>query len=325
MTPAQARTELVEAGKRLLAEGLVARSWGNLSVRLDGKTMAITPSGIPWTDLTEAMISTVDLETGEWAGDWKPSGERKVHTAIYLRRPEVGAIAHTHQNAASVFAAARKPVVLTGRGIPCAPYALPGTKTITRVTVEALGSGPAVLLANHGVFAVGDSLDQVFRQVRALEVACGDLVAHQSGSSLPGRIDSPWDSAWMEPAQSGSDGSARWLSRAPFTEAWSKTGRPLGPVLDDLAQLAGVKVGTVAGAPRSLPGSGVVLVANRGALVSGADAEALAMVVEKACRAVLGGQLLGGAHPLPGWEAALMRVVYRQSYAKLARKTVTKA
>ena len=78
-TEAEARRALVEGGLRLLAEGLVARSWGNLSLRLDAGTMAITPSGIPYADLKAGMIVLVDLKTGEWAGKWKPSGERGVH------------------------------------------------------------------------------------------------------------------------------------------------------------------------------------------------------------------------------------------------------
>ena len=72
LTEARARTALVDAGRRLVAEGLVARSWGNVSVRLDAQTMAITPSGIPWNDLTEEMISLVNLETGERSGAVKP-------------------------------------------------------------------------------------------------------------------------------------------------------------------------------------------------------------------------------------------------------------
>ena len=56
VSEAQARRELVEAGHRLLADGLVARTWGNLSVRLDERSMLVTPSGISYPDLTEEMI-----------------------------------------------------------------------------------------------------------------------------------------------------------------------------------------------------------------------------------------------------------------------------
>ena len=56
----------------------------------------------------------------------------------------------------------------------------------------------------------------------------------------------------------------------------------------------------------------------RGLVACGADAEALAMVVEKAARTAIGGEALGGAVPIPAWEARLMRWVYKNSYAKRA-------
>lgn len=63
------------------------------------------------------------------------------------------------------------------------------------------------------------------------------------------------------------------------------------------------------------------LVPGEGAILMGTDAEALAMVVEKAARAVLGGQVLRSIHRIPAWEAHLMRFVYAQSYSKQASKT----
>ena len=150
MIESEAREALVEGGRRLLAEGLVARTWGNLSLRLDDGSIAITPSGIPYGDLTAAMIVRMDPETGAWSGPWRPSGERKVHLEVYRRRPEVQAVVHTHQMAASICAAARSPLPASAGTVPCAAYALPGTKKLTTATVGALGDGPAVLMANHG-------------------------------------------------------------------------------------------------------------------------------------------------------------------------------
>jgi L-fuculose-phosphate aldolase len=313
VTQAQAREALVDAGHKLAAEGLVARSWGNLSVRLDERTMAVTPSGVLWSNVTPAMIATVDLETGEWKGTWKPSGERKVHREIYRRRPEVGAVVHTHQNAASACAASRRPVPAPTGLVPCAPYALPGTKTLTRATADALGSGPAVLLANHGVFTVGRDLAEAFRQAALLERDCADYLDAQSAAPLPARADTPWDMNWLALQDSR---TPVFLSRAPYTKAWAVRRKPLPAVLDDLAQLAGSKVPCREDLP---PGLDAVIVPDQGALVSGRDAEALAMVIEKAARAVIGAEGLGGARPFPAWEARLMRWVYKNSYGKIGR------
>jgi L-fuculose-phosphate aldolase len=320
VSEAQARRALVEAGHRLLAEGLVARTWGNLSVRLDEHSMLVTPSGIAYPDLTEQMIVRVDLDSGEWAGAYKPSGERKLHSETYRRRPEVMAGVHTHQVAASICAAARVPVPTPFGEVPCAPYALPGTKKITAGTVGALGQGPAVLMANHGAFAVGGTLEQAFDRVSQLERACAAYVVARrprEGSHMPADPDAAWDPGCLQPVQLG-NGSPAWLSTAPFTVRFSILRQPLPPVLDDLAQLTGRRVASLRSTPKSRPRSDAVLVPGRGALVFGDDHEAVAMVVEKAARAWIGAAGLGGARPLPVWEALLMRVIYARSYSKQA-------
>lgn len=327
MTHAEARTLLVEAGRRLLAEGLVARTWGNLSLRLDERSMAVTPSGIAYPDLTEEMIVVVDLATDEWSGPFKPSGERKLHAEVYRRRPEVTAAVHTHQVAASICAAARVGVPASFGEVPCAPYALPGTKKLTHGTADALGDRPAVLMANHGVFAVGQSLDEAFDLVAALE---RDSARHvvvsrpREGSHPPADPDAPWDPACLQPVQL-KDGTPAWLSTAPYTRRFAALRRTLPPVLDDLAQLTGRRVALRKGLPSRRPRTDAVLIEGYGALVVGADHEAVAMVVEKAARAWIGGQGLGGAKPLPSWEAMLMRAVYARSYAKQAAAAHTGA
>jgi ribulose-5-phosphate 4-epimerase/fuculose-1-phosphate aldolase len=319
MIEAEARKALVEAGRRLAGAGLVARSWGNLSLRLHGGSMAVTPSGIPYAELREDMIVVVDLETGAWESEWKPTSERRIHREIYLRRPEVGAIVHTHQNAASACAAARASVPAPWGEVPCAAYALPGTAALTRATLRALGDGPAVLLANHGVFAVGADMDDAFATILALEGACADYLEAKADRTLPARADVPWDPRWLKPAILD-DGSPVQLSVAPYTLAWTEGSSPKRALLDDLAQLAGPRIPVAPGMPASLPMGGIVLAASIGACIHGADAEAAALVLEKNARASIGGEALGGAIPIPAWEARLMRFVYKRSYAKKAAK-----
>lgn len=312
---AAARSAVAAAGRRLEAEGLVARTWGNISVRLDGgNRMAITPSGIAYADIGPAEVVFVDLETGEWSGALKPSGERKLHAAIYRARSDVGAIIHTHQSAASVYAAARSDLRSAegaSGSIRCASYALPGTGALVSATVAALGSSAAAFMANHGAVCVGADIDAAFAAARGLERACADAVAALD-SELPCRIDAPWN-----PADLVRDG-ADLVSRAPFTVAWSRSGvrgrlRRLPLALDDLAQLVGVPpFGGAARRCSFVPGEGARL-----RYAESADAEAAAMVVEKACRAAIAGELLGGAAAIPLWEAALMRAVYRLKYSRL--------
>jgi L-fuculose-phosphate aldolase len=320
LTEAQARRSLVEHGRRLLDEGLVARTWGNLSVRLDEATVLVTPSGIAYPELTEAMMVPMALATGAWTGPLKPTGEHGVHLETYRRRPDVRAIVHTHQMAASICAAARVAVPTPFGQVPCAGYALPGTKRITRATVDALADGPAVLMANHGVLAVAATLDEAFGLAEQLERASAAHVVvsrPREGSHPPADPDAPWDPACLEPLTLR-DGTPAWMSFAPWTRRFAALRRPLPPVLDDLAQLTGRHVAVARRTPTRRPRAAAVLIPGQGALVHGPDHEAVAMVVEKAARAWIGGQGLGGAKVLPVWEALLMRAVYARSYAKRA-------
>lgn len=199
MTVNEAREIVCEYGKKLARTGLVVGTWGNLSVRVDANLMVITPSGADYERLAPADMVAVDLWTGDvLASDsaegssrggasakQKPSSEKGLHVAIYLRRPDVGAVIHTHSTNASVLAAARRelpPILddlaqIAGAGIRVAAYALPGTRKIIRETVKALGGRNAVLLANHGAVCVGRNMAEAFLCCEVLEKGCWAFIA----------------------------------------------------------------------------------------------------------------------------------------------------
>ena len=85
----------------LLETGLVARTWGNVSCRLDDTRYLISPSGLAYTRTTEADIALCATGSDTWSGPRKPSSERGIHAAAYRQFPEVGFVIHTHQTYAS--------------------------------------------------------------------------------------------------------------------------------------------------------------------------------------------------------------------------------
>ena len=174
------KNEIIESGKKLLHEGLVARTWGNVSIRVDEKFMLITPSGRTYETLTPYDIVLVNYHTSEYEGTVKPSSERELHCEIYRTRKEVNAVIHTHQMNASTVAAARcevPPILddmaqLIGPTVRVADYALPSTKKILTKTVKALKGRMAALMANHGAVCVGRDMDEAFVVCQVLEKAC---------------------------------------------------------------------------------------------------------------------------------------------------------
>jgi L-ribulose-5-phosphate 4-epimerase len=170
------RKDLVETGKILVDESIVQGTWGNISVRLSENEMLITPSGMDYYDVTEKDMVRLDLKTMEYGNQRKPSGEKKLHQMIYLKRPDVMAIIHTHSYALSVNAAnhKEKPVdsklgKLTRGMIPVSGYGLPGTNKLTNAVKKEIENKNACIIANHGVVCLGDSLDNVLRMCRLIE------------------------------------------------------------------------------------------------------------------------------------------------------------
>jgi len=158
------KEELVQLHLELPKHNLVAWTGGNVSARdEESGLVVIKPSGIRYEELRPEHMVVVDLDGKIIEGDLKPSSDTASHLYIYEHCADVSGVVHTHSAYATAFAAVNKPipVVLTaiadefGGPIPCGGFALIGDEAIGKVVVESIGKSPAVLLKNHGVFAIG--------------------------------------------------------------------------------------------------------------------------------------------------------------------------
>lgn len=198
MTLEKARDIVCEAGLKLVKEGLVARTWGNISCRVDENSFVITPSGRSYDELTPDDIVPVKIEDLSWTGSIKPSSEKGLHAEVYKLSPDCSAVIHTHQLHASVVAAARKEIPLLnddmaniiGARIPCAGYGLPGTKKLKTASAAALkeSGSKATLMANHGAVCWGTDMDDAFLVATTLEKVCSQFV-EQEYQKLSGEKD----------------------------------------------------------------------------------------------------------------------------------------
>lgn len=185
-----------QLNRRLLDEHLVAWTSGNVSQRLsDGSGFYIKPSGVSYSELQPEMIVKCDFDGNSMQGTMRPSSDAASHAYIYRNMPEVGGITHTHSNYASAWAAAGRsiPCVLTamadefGGEIPLGPFALIGGDEIGRGVVSTLSMSrsKAVLMKNHGVFAVGKDA----RASVKTAVMCEDVAKTVWIASLIGNLD----------------------------------------------------------------------------------------------------------------------------------------
>lgn len=172
----EARAEVGDLGRRMLAQDLTRGTGGNVSVRRDDR-VAMSPSGVPYEDVTPDSVPLVDLDGEVTNGDLKPSSETPMHTMIYRERDDVGAVIHTHSPYASTFASLNEPIpashyliAYVGREIPVAGYEPPGTETLGRLAADTMGDDhDAVLLKNHGVIAVGPTGEDAFESAMMVE------------------------------------------------------------------------------------------------------------------------------------------------------------
>lgn len=191
------REEVCALHAELPKNHLVAWTSGNVSAR-DPETnwVVIKPSGVKFQDLTPDNMVIVDLNGNKIEGDFKPSSDTASHCYIYRHLPDVNGIVHTHSRYATAFAVLGQeiPCVTTamsdefGGPIPCGGFAMIGGEEIGNMVVETLkeSSSPACLLQNHGVFALGPTVDKAVQAaVMTEDNAAIVWTALQIGTPIP--------------------------------------------------------------------------------------------------------------------------------------------
>ncbi|MBV0903628.1 class II aldolase/adducin family protein [Haloarcula salina] len=164
------RSAICEYGRSLLDDDLTTGTGGNLSARLDEEHVAISPSGVPYEDITPADVPVVRTDGTVVEGDVEPSTELPMHLAVYENRPDVGGVVHTHSPYATTFASLGEAIPashyllsFTGSEVPVAEYETHATQELGEAAVDALGGEyNATLLRNHGVLTADEDLDSAY-------------------------------------------------------------------------------------------------------------------------------------------------------------------
>ncbi len=172
------REQVVAYGNKMVQAGLTTGSGGNLSV-LDRRQglVAIGPSGIDYARVQAEDVVITDLDGSVVAGRWKPSSELSFHLELYRRRGDVNAVVHTHSVYATTMAclhweipAVHYLVAFSGDKVPLAPYATFGSRQLADNVAATIGNYNAVLLANHGLVAVGGDMAAAFNVAEEIEL-----------------------------------------------------------------------------------------------------------------------------------------------------------
>jgi len=178
-TESQLRADVVEVGRRMYARGYTASNDGNISTRLDGGRLLMTPKSVCKGFMTAEMMVVTDLDGAvvEAAPGRKPSSEALMHLVAYRQRPDIGAVVHAHPPTSTGFAVAGIPldravlaeVVTTLGSIPIAEYGTPSTRELADTVAPLLKAHDGVLLANHGAIALGADLFGAYYKMETIE------------------------------------------------------------------------------------------------------------------------------------------------------------
>ena len=171
------KEQVVRYGKKLIDRRLTTGSGGNISVcNREKNLVAISPSGLDYYETTPEDIVILDIDGNLVEGKHRPSSEAGMHLAFYKNRADVSGIVHTHSKFATAIAcmgwelpAVHYLIGMAGHRVKCTGYATYGSDELAKKALETIGDSNAVLLANHGLIALGEDVDRAFSTAEHLE------------------------------------------------------------------------------------------------------------------------------------------------------------
>lgn len=173
------KKEVINAGVKLDRYGLIALSGGNVSLKVDKDRVLVTPSGMIYEELETDDIILMDLSGKVIEGDRKASVDTKALLYIYNNMPEINAVIHTHQPYATALGLVEEEFKCnlttlanaTKGSVNVCPFSSAASEQMGIEAVENLNGKLAVILKNHGVITVGNSLKQALYSCVYLEEA----------------------------------------------------------------------------------------------------------------------------------------------------------
>ncbi len=179
---------LSRLGKQLLERSLAWGNSGNLSARPGEDWMLMTATGTQLGDLAESDFVQVDVRSGRWVGDRKPSKEIPMHAAIYRRRADARVVIHASPFWSTLIACSQEPVISECfiesmyyvEKVGYVDYHHPGSEALGDAVYAQAGDADVLILKNHGVLVFDESVKEALMRLETLEMTCRMLVTAKS-------------------------------------------------------------------------------------------------------------------------------------------------
>lgn len=173
----EVKEQVLWAAQEMLRSGLVEGTAGNLAARLPDGNAVLTPSSLDYLEMTLDDLVVCDLEGNVVEGARSPTTEKAMHLTVLRAHPEVQATMHCHAKHAQMFAITHQPIpavveefdVYVGGDVECSEYRETGTQELADEIATRVAERAAVVMANHGLFAVGKSPKDVLHVAALVE------------------------------------------------------------------------------------------------------------------------------------------------------------
>jgi len=185
------KQEIIDAGIALDRYGLISLSGGMMGYRMESGEILVSPSGMKYDHMVPDDVVVMDIDGNIIEGDRKPSSDTDAVLYIFKHRSDINAVIHTHQPYATAVSllgddAFRVNVTtlgnVAGTHVPITPFSSAGSVEMGMDTVKYIGEANAVILAHHGVMAVGPSMKKaLYTAVYMEDAAKTELAARAIG------------------------------------------------------------------------------------------------------------------------------------------------
>lgn len=190
----QARIDLAAACRLTALMGWTDLLASHISVLVPGRVdqYLINPYGMLFEEITASDIVKVDndgnilSETPHIIG----TGGFAIHSAIHRSRPEFKCVFHTHTTAGVGIASQKKGLLpVTQMALVILPmvryHDFEGFASLDERDrlVQHLGDGRIMILRNHGLLTVGETIAEAFAHMYRIDRACRMQLAAQTGTA----------------------------------------------------------------------------------------------------------------------------------------------
>ncbi len=194
LTAQETKEMVLWTAKEMLRTNLVEGTAGNLGARLPDGNAVLTPSSLDYMEMTLDDLVVTDLDGNVLEGERGPTTEKALHLSAMRMHDDIDATMHCHAKFATMFAVTRQPipavieevVVFIGGDVDVADYRTTGTDELADEVAKRVENRAAVLMANHGLFAVGKTPKDVLH-IASLVERTAEIVwgARQIGEVVP--------------------------------------------------------------------------------------------------------------------------------------------